>query len=346
MVGEIIRYARGQQRGGALYRPVPKVAGEFIEVIEGKHRQRGYAYDRYPGEADLYIRLREPSTDELAYSEATFLAGFGYEPGDVSAPLVDLITGAQVAMGVRKLRSSYLGSCMRVRRSTDDAEADIPFAADDFLDEAALLAHVGAGDGFISTLYAQVGANNAVQATPAAQPRIVASGAVEKFNGRPTMRFLGGQILTISGESIYPGTVSCVHMPLTTNPAIRLLVKQDAGGGGQEWAMRWGNNTAAHWYRTGGGNILVAYSFQQTQMETWVGRASSNLRRNGSSLGSASAFPATPSTGTLKIGGDSAASANHTGRVSEFVIWPTIRTDAEVRTIERNQGWFYGMPVA
>lgn len=93
----------------------------------------------------------------------------------------------------RRLSKDYNGPLVRVRRSSDNAEADIGFAANNQLDEAALLAHCGAGDGFVSRLYNQNGDGNHIeQITTSLQFRIVNSGAVTKDNGKPCAQSLSG----------------------------------------------------------------------------------------------------------------------------------------------------------
>ena len=82
------------------------------------------------------------------------------------------------AYSVRKVREAYAGNAMRVRRSSDNTETDIGFV-DGYLDETALTTFVGGGDGFVTIWYDQSTAGvNAVQATTANQPQIVASGSI------------------------------------------------------------------------------------------------------------------------------------------------------------------------
>ena len=51
------------------------------------------------------------------------------------------ITDAVRLYALFKARSAYSGSCIRVRRSNDNSEADIGFDGDGNLDTAALLSH-------------------------------------------------------------------------------------------------------------------------------------------------------------------------------------------------------------
>lgn len=95
------------------------------------------------------------------------------------------------AYSTRKVRADYTGNCLRVRRSLDNTEAEIGFALDGSLDEAALLTFCGSGNGFVRAWYNQYGGGGLVQPTAAAQPQIVADGTVIKENGRPALVFDG-----------------------------------------------------------------------------------------------------------------------------------------------------------
>lgn len=106
--------------------------------------------------------------------------------------LLDTYSGAAVAYSAaRRLSSTYTGSLIRVRRSSDNTEQDIGYTAGNLLDEAALTSFVGAGDGFITTLYDQSGnSKNATQTTASNQHRIVSSGTIETISGKPAFNTL------------------------------------------------------------------------------------------------------------------------------------------------------------
>ena len=96
-----------------------------------------------------------------------------------SSPLLlDLYPNAAAAYSLRKLRTAYAGSAIKVRRSSDNAEQDINFVGNE-LDTASLLSFVGAGDGFVSVWYDQSGSgNNITQLTATSQSRIVIGGVL------------------------------------------------------------------------------------------------------------------------------------------------------------------------
>jgi hypothetical protein len=139
--------------------------------------------------------------------------GFGGQVlSPASLPLDNLTSAA--AYSTRQLRTAYAGPLLRVRRSSDNTEADIGYGADGWLDEASLLAHVGAGDGFVTTWYDQSGnGRDATQTTAGHQPNIVNAGVVRPapdFDGvdddmRSTVGAIGSncEIMVATNDSVY-----------------------------------------------------------------------------------------------------------------------------------------------
>jgi hypothetical protein len=118
------------------------------------------------------------------------------------------IAAFQHSFSFRKVNPLYAGSCVRVRRSGDNAEQDIGFSGA-LLDQSALLAFVGSGDGFVKTWYNQVSSENFSQATLANQPRLVLGGVVDNYLGFPCMKFSTTDRLTIPSSSFLSiGTIT------------------------------------------------------------------------------------------------------------------------------------------
>lgn len=105
--------------------------------------------------------------------------------------LLDKFTGSAAAYSLRSL-SKDTTNVVRVRRSSDNAEAD--FTAVEVSD-GTLLAWVGTGatdNGFVTTWYDQSGnSNDATQATAANQPKIVDAGVLVTENGKAIINFDG-----------------------------------------------------------------------------------------------------------------------------------------------------------
>jgi hypothetical protein len=114
--------------------------------------------------------------DTTAYVAITDSMTLDYYPNSVGA------------YSVRKLRFGYSGDCIRVRRSSDNAEQNIGFDGNGDLDTTALKTFVGANDGFVVTWFDQSGAgNNLGQSDNSEQPKIVSSGTVIRENGLPAI---------------------------------------------------------------------------------------------------------------------------------------------------------------
>ena len=123
--------------------------------------------------------------------------------------LLDLYPSAAAAYSVRKLRTAYSGSAIRVRRSSDNAEQNIGFTALGNLDESALTSFCGSGNGFVTTWYDQSGnARNATQTTAANQPQIVSVGNVILEASKPTLQFDGA-------DDFFTNTTINISQPIT-----------------------------------------------------------------------------------------------------------------------------------
>jgi len=115
--------------------------------------------------------------------------------------LLDTYTGAAAAYSVRKLDKDYTGSCMRVRRSSDEATQDIGFDSNGDLDTSALATFVGDAFGYCTIWYDQSGnGNNATQSTSSAQPMIYdrVAAAVVTENGKPAIYHNDTQLVVSS----------------------------------------------------------------------------------------------------------------------------------------------------
>lgn len=121
---------------------------------------------------------------------------------------------ASAAFSVRKLRSAYSGSALRVRRSGDNTEQDIGFTGVN-LDTASLLSFVGTGgtdNGFVTTWYDQTGnALNISQEYAVNQPKIVNAGSLVTLTGtgstRTTLSFDG------SNDTLYSLSIAIGPAP-------------------------------------------------------------------------------------------------------------------------------------
>ena len=123
-----------------------------------------------------------------------------------SSYLLDMYSGASAAYSLRKLRTAYTGAAIRVRRSSDNTTLDVGFNANGELDTTALLAFVGAGNGFVSIWYDQSeNSRNQAQVASASQPQIVSGGNLITSNGKPSLQFDGVDDYLINFNTVFSG---------------------------------------------------------------------------------------------------------------------------------------------
>jgi hypothetical protein len=119
----------------------------------------------------------------------------------------DAIPSIAAAYGMRRLLTTYTGSLLRLRRSSDNAEQDFGYVTNGDLDVAAIATFVGGGSGYVVTWYDQSGnGRNATQSTAASQPLYVASGQ----NSRPVVRGDGTQFLRTATFTAIPQPASAL----------------------------------------------------------------------------------------------------------------------------------------
>ena len=106
------------------------------------------------------------------------------QPFSSASLLLDLYP-ADLAYSLRKLRTAYAGSAIRVTRSLDSAESDIGFVNNE-LDTASLLTFVGGGDATVSLWYDQSGNGNNGNASN--NLFIVQSGLIIVNNLKPCLK--------------------------------------------------------------------------------------------------------------------------------------------------------------
>lgn len=122
--------------------------------------------------------------------------------------LLDVYPGAQAAYSLRKLRSAYTGSCIRVKRSSDNNELNIGFV-NNYLDVTAMLAFVGAGNGVCAAWYDQSGNTNNLFS---ANAKIVVAGV---FTGYIIFNGTTDQFLSTTGSNSWNGSQNALFTSVT-----------------------------------------------------------------------------------------------------------------------------------
>jgi len=257
--------------------------------------------------------------------------------------LLDAFPNAAAAYSLRKLRAAYTGSAIRVRRSSDNTEQDIGFNGSNRLDTTALLAFVGAGNGFVSTWYDQSGNGlNATQSTAGNQPQIVSSGVVLVENGNPSVSFNGSQFLETGAFTV-------------NQPATQIGVgKIDNGySTAVNYTLASSSNAANRmhvFYRNSGKYAMFAGLAIESTINTNANQfvfsalfntTSSELRRNGTQIITGNAGSQNFGSNLL-IGSQSAAGNTWLGVIQEFVFYPADQT-SNFTAIETNINTYYNV---
>lgn len=147
-------------------------------------------------------------------------------------PLLDTYGSASCAYSTRLLRTAYAGQCLRIRRSSDNAEQDIGFVSG-AIDESAITTFVGANSAFVVTWYDQSGnARDITQTTTTRQPRIVNAGVIDKRNGKVAPIFDGSNDYLIMSSTVpAQSTYSCFAVSRTETAGGYLIAGDNASAG-------------------------------------------------------------------------------------------------------------------
>ena len=294
------------------------------------------------------------------------LLWFNAAPANAQTPVLDDISApSAAAYSLRKLRAAYTGSAVRVRRSSDNAEANIGFASNGDLDTTALLAHVGGGNGFVTTWYDQSGnGSNATQATAANQPRIVSNGVLHTLGGRPTIRSFGvTEKLFFTSAALGSATAFSFNSVSTVgaNGSRKYAMLFGSGFGspqGSTAGIRWGlfgqGNLSADgigWAGPdsnlvlGNGNLIApSTNYVQTFLKS---STAWNYYQNGG-LASANIQDTTRPTSEFRgvIFSERTDAYTANANCSELVLFPSALSTTDRQTLEINQGLYYDTSVS
>ncbi len=282
-----------------------------------------------------------------------------YLRGRIGPPVSLIFRGAAAAYSTRiPSESAYSGPLMRVRESAGNTEQDIYASSvadvygNQWLDTTALLAFVGANNGFVTTWYDQSGGgNHMVQATAGSQPRIVLAGAVDLSNGKPA-------IWTTTSLSI---AVNPAPFLITGNADRTLngVQHRQSGTAGIIWsgvtstAGSWGiDNSSVTLYAP---YVIGTGDVTSTALATGTAHVITAIHKAGTSFGFAngaqrgtpnSTVLGTLATNGLGIGVRAVGGTVTTGFYSEVAYWPYGLSTSARQLLERSQGNAFGIIVA
>jgi hypothetical protein len=279
-----------------------------------------------------------------------------YRPYAVASAnlLLDQYSGAAAAYSLRKLRTAYTGSAIRVRRSNDNTEQDIGFTSSGDLDTTSLKTFVGAGNsGFVTTWYDQSGnARNATQATAANQPRVVNAGTVERRTNLPSVFFNGATYrLLTSAFSYNDGNYTAFACSNQVDTTSRVMLSHDSSATGRRAPLyirfsgppqTVANTTGTTTFITDNGNSI---SVNQTYIFSAVKRSNNteiyvNGNTNGATTLSANSVNFSQS---LKIGSQFFNGTNHyNGYIHEIILYGSDKS-TDRTGIETNINSYYAI---
>ena len=271
-----------------------------------------------------------------------------WEEVDIPSLLLDTYTGAAAAYSLRQLRTAYTGDAVRVRRSNDNAEADIGFSNGE-LDTTALAAHCGSNDGFVKTLYDQSGnTDDATQTSTSNQPKIYdGTTGVMTENGKPTMDFDGSNhyfVLSIGSLNINNMSVHTVcRSDDTSGNRMQFTLGTDANV--RYWHYQVSAKDRAYY---GAASPFIEYGNMDTDQHLYsfiAGSTSTVFRmfRDGTEAGSTVTLQSgTPLTSQQRLGAYHNNALNWSGTIQEFVLYSADSTNNRTG-IESNINTFYSI---
>jgi hypothetical protein len=257
-----------------------------------------------------------------------------------NTPLLDTYTGAAAAYSLRKLRTAYSGSAIRVRRASDNTEQDIGFNVFGELDTVSLASFCSGTNGFVKTWYDQSGnANNATQTNTSRQPKIYDSvtGVVTE-NGKPAVEFDGSSNYIDAALSISADFTTLVVATTTDTSTNGKLVLDETNSKGFLYV----NAGDFNWYDGSPPFAEKIADADTTQNLFYVSANSTNSVAAVDGTDQNVTGIANAGYGSLRIGGRVNTPQYWTGNAQEIIFYASDkRTDRT--NIEDNINTFYSI---
>lgn len=262
--------------------------------------------------------------------------------------LLDKISATPAAAySTRQLKSSYNGSAIRVRRSSDNAELDIGFDSSGNLDESTLttFASGATNDAFVTTWYDQSGnGRNLLQTTALAQPPIIWVGAFQRFNSKPAIRFVNANGFYLKATGFTASQPWCrasvIQFVDVTNGTNRVYL--DNGNSATAGSLYMSTTYAVDMYRGAGVtlNASIVENSQASVFELANGASSKGVWNGTTTTGN----PGTNGMDGVTVGSKRDISLYASGYIPEVVVFGSTVVDADITTIQADQKSFWGTP--
>jgi hypothetical protein len=263
--------------------------------------------------------------------------------------LLETYGSSAAAYSLRKLKNSYTGYAIQVRRSSDSYTQDIGFDANGNLDTTSLLSFVGSGNGFVTTWYDQSGnSKHATQISATTQPQIVSSGSLITSNNRASIRFTSGAFLTSPAVN-----------RTNTNDAMSMYGVYKLLSIARQSQFKWGNTEIEPGANANGVALTQfgSFSYSPNSSEYWSTNlalvsviftggliTNTNIYYNGTYRAS---NITNGSNGNLQTGGvitiGKGIFSNGNSNISELLFYPTGSQNANVNEINTNINNYYSI---
>ncbi len=275
-----------------------------------------------------YIKFEYDSSSALNSVSAPAARTGGGGGSSASGLLVDY-PGAAAAYSTRQLISTATNA-MRVRRVSDDQEADIDFDSNGDLNTAAIATHCGSSEGYVSKWYDQSGnGNDAEQTTHGSQPQIYNGSAVITDNGKPALKFDADLLLAADSSTlqITGDMFAAVVNTATQVVSFSLLFVKRTSDSAREYELRYQTGVSLLRYLDSSNNKTYSVANTTGQRLFTFNRdanTTAEIFENGSSVGSESLTGTlSSSSAPLAIGGRDHAGFFMYGQIQELILWPT-----------------------
>jgi hypothetical protein len=287
-------------------------------------------------------------------------------------------TPALAAYSLRKLSTAYTGAAIRVRRSSDNAEADVAFDGSGLVSATSVVTikvvgtsgltlnstqsfstFYASANGFVSILYDQSGKGyNATQTTAANQPQIVASGVITTssfLNNKPCLTFdaSAGRYMTIPFASTLinaTGTFATVHSQGTLQSGFNAILAWTSAGSvfGPGFAPLTSGGSFGLYTTFGTNSFLdmgpIVSNKGYVMNAAWTGNGGSITEsRNGTVFTGSVPQHFVSTVGNGLIGQDNGTA--FTGSIPEMIVFATALGTADRQAMENNQIAYYTPPV-
>jgi 3D (Asp-Asp-Asp) domain-containing protein len=302
--------------------------------------------------------LTDSKGNIITSSKGGFLFRVAQEPPPPPPPtslILDQVTGAIHAYSnARLLRSAYSGNLIEVRRSSDNTATGIGVSADE-LDQSALTAFTGGGNGFTRTKYDQVGSRNMVQTTNANQPQIVVSGSVVAVSGKPYAQYNGSSTALETGSATpVLDKDSTVFVVFESQSGVSVQgVFEDVNLSSFNQRVIFFSDTRTTIFRHSNyapdatANFIDFSSQQPTSTKRVLSlRRTGNLVEGfaeGTKIGDITSSAGFSVNTVLELGRQLAGPFYFGGKIAELLIWNRALTSGEMTTVTNNIKSFYSI---